>query len=81
MSLLIEDFQEFVTAICRTLMYVERKTSESNGPIFQGADLHFAIEKVRWLIKLMVLSELGFDDEALKRIALRNKNFPFLRAR
>ncbi len=80
MSLLIDDFQEFVTLIYRTMKYVDRKTSEPTGPILQGADLHYAIEKVRWLIKLKVLRELGFDDEALKKIALRNKNFTFLRS-
>jgi hypothetical protein len=28
----------------------------------------------------MALRELGFDDEALKRLAQRNKNFTFLRS-
>ena len=49
--------------------------------IFQGGDLHHAIEKVRWLIKFMTLRELGFDDEALKKLALRNQNFTFLRSK
>jgi hypothetical protein len=80
MSLLIDDFHEFVTVICRTLEYVERRTPEPSGLLFQGGDLYHAIEKVRWLIKLMALRELGFDDEALKRLALRNKNFTFLRS-
>ncbi len=79
MSLLINDFHEFVTVICRTLMYFEKRISEPGGLIFQGGDLYYAIEKIGWLIKLMVLRELGFDDEALKRLALRNKNFTFLR--
>jgi len=81
MSVLIDDFHEFVTVICRTLEYVEKRAPEPGGRILQGGDLHHAIEKVRWLIKLMVLRGLGFDDEALKRLALRNKNFAFLRSR
>ena len=48
--------------------------------LFQGGDLYHAIEKVRWLIRLMALRELGFDDEALKKLALRNKKFTFLRS-
>ena len=81
MSLLIDDFHEFVRVICRTLEYVERRASEPSGLILQGGHLYHAIEKVRWLIKLMVLRELGFDDEALKGLAQRNKNFTFLRLR
>ena len=81
MSLLIGDFHEFVTVICRTLECVERGRPRPCGLTFQGGDLHHAIEKVRWLIKMMVLRELGFDDGTLKRLALRSKNFVFLRSR
>ena len=80
MSLLIDDFHEFVTVICRTLDHVER-TPEPSEPVFQGGDLYYAIEKVCWLIKLLVLRELGFGDETLKRLALRNRNFTFLRSK
>ncbi len=81
MSILVGDFHAFVTAICRTLEYVERRTPEPGAPVFQGGDLHHATEKIRWLIKLIVLRKLGFDDEALKRLALRNTKFLFLGSR
>lgn len=81
MSLVIDDFPEFVTRILASLDYVDRRRSRLSATPFRDAELYYAADKVRWLIKFMVLREIGFGDEDLTTIADRNRKFTFLRSR
>jgi hypothetical protein len=57
----------------------ERNRSETPRPPFQGEKLLHATLKIRTLVKIVVLKELGFDEETVKSLILRNSKINFLR--
>jgi ApeA N-terminal domain 1 len=73
-------FKEFVDLVCRTFDSVTRRSTVNGGPVFQGPDLYYATEKIRWLLKVLMLRELGFGEERVKSLVERNTSFNFLRA-
>jgi hypothetical protein len=76
MSQIIGDnLSGFVRSVSDTLAFVERRIAEADRPPFQGEDLYYAIEKIRMLIKMIVLTELGFGGEQVSRIIGKNKQF------
>ncbi len=60
---------------CLTLASIERRSAPLQEGGFSGGDLHYATEKLRWLARIIILKELGFDSENIKKLADRNKGF------
>jgi len=80
MSQVIGDFDEFVRAVSNTLRYIETREGPEDRPHLEGAELHYAIQKIRLLIKILVLGELGFDAGQVNTFIERNKEFLHLKA-
>ena len=78
MGTLIEDAPGFVRSVFDTLDFFERR-SEGRRPHIQGANLLHAMLKIRVLVKIVVLKELGFDEKAVRSLILRNNRINFLR--
>ncbi len=78
MGSLIEDVPEFVRSVYDTLQFFERRT-EGRRPHIQGAKLLYAMLKIGVLVKVVVLKELGFDENAVRSLVLRNNKIGFLR--
>jgi len=78
MGQLIEDFHAFVLSVIDTLDFFERRV-EGPRPPLQGGDLHYAAEKIKMLMKIIVLRELGFNEDAVKMLIERNKLFSHLK--
>ena len=80
MSKVIEgDFRDFVKLVCQTLAFVSRRTTTAGQTILQGPNLHYATEKIRWLIKATMLKELGFNETKVKSLIEQNSRFTHLR--
>ena len=78
MGTLVEDARGFVRSVYDTLQFFERR-SETPRPPFQGEKLLHATLKIRTLVKIVLLKELGFDEETVKSLTLRNSKINFLR--
>jgi len=73
------DFKNFVALVCRSLAFVSRRTIPGGQPILQGPDLFYATERIRWLIKAIMLKELGFNESKVKSLIEKNTYFNHLR--
>jgi hypothetical protein len=78
MDQLIDDFTAFVQAVSDTLSFVERRV-EGPRPPLRGAKLLYAIEKLHVIIKIIVLKELGFNDDNVNILLNRNVKFNYLK--
>ncbi len=77
MGRVIEDIPSFVRSISDTLVFVERRVIGTRPPL-DGGDLFYAVEKIKMLIKIIVLKELGFAPEAIDALVARNKHLAHL---
>jgi hypothetical protein len=75
---LIEDIPRFVKSVSETLAFFKRR-SEGKRPPLQGADLLHAMLKIRTLIKVLVLKEIGFGEKVIKSLVQRNSRINYLR--
>ena len=73
-----EDHRAFVMSLSETLSFAERRTAETNRPPLQGGELLYAMEKIRILIKAVVLKELGFADEQVASFIQRNRYYIYM---
>ena len=73
-----EDHRAFVRSLSETLSFAERRTAETNRPPFQGGELLDAMEKIRILIKAVVLKELGFADQQVASFIERNRYYIYM---
>ncbi len=78
MSQVIEDIPAFVRAVSDTLGFIERRERGARPPL-EGDDLHYAVEKIKMLIKIVVLKELGFGQEAVRGFVERNEKLRHLK--
>jgi len=78
MGSLIEDVPGFVRSVYDTLNFFERRSKGSRPPI-HGEKLLYAMLKIRVLVKIVILKELGFGEEAIRSLILRNNKINFLR--
>ena len=70
-----DDLSGFVSTISNTLGFVERRTASEGHPPIQGDELHYAIQKISLLIKIVMLKELGFKNERIATFIERNPYF------
>jgi len=61
-----------------TIDFFERR-EEGGRPALGGGDLHYTVEKIKMLIKILVLKELGFGQDASKSFIERNKQLNHLK--
>lgn len=69
------DFLDFVTSVCLTLSSIERGSSSKDERVFQGSNIYYVTEKLRWLMKIVILKELGFSNECVRMYLERNESF------
>jgi len=74
-----DDLSGFVRSVCDTLAFIERRTATTGSPPRQDEDLHSAVESMRMLIRMVVLKELGFDEDQVSKFIERNENFVHMR--
>ena len=74
----IDDMPGFVRSVSDTLDFFDRRL-EAKRPHIQGASLLHAMLKIRLLVKIVVLKELGFGEEAVRSLVMRNNRINFLR--
>lgn len=74
-----EDFSVFVKSVSETMAYVERRSVAGGRPPLWDMAMHYAMEKLRILIKIIMLKELGFGDEQVSGLIERNKRFIYLK--
>jgi ApeA N-terminal domain 1 len=75
---LIEDMPRFVRSVSDTLVFFKRRSAGERSA-FQGADLLHATLRIRILIKVLILKELGFDEQVIKSLVLRNNRINSIR--
>jgi len=80
MGQVISDFDEFVMAVSTTLRYIETREEPQGHSKLEGAKLHYAMQKIRLLIKILVLGQLGFDGSGVASFIERNKDFLHMKA-
>jgi len=80
MGQVISDFDEFVMAVSTTLRYIETREEPQGHSKLEGAELHYAMQKIRMLIKILVLGQLGFERSRVASFIERNKDFLHLKA-
>jgi ApeA N-terminal domain 1 len=80
MGQVISDFDEFVMAVSATLRYIETREEPQGYPKLEAAELHYAMQKTRMLIKILVLGQLGFDENRVASFIERNKDFLHIKA-
>jgi len=80
MGQVIGDFDEFVAAVSTTLRYFETREKPHGQPKLEGAELYYAMQKIRILIKILVLGHLGFDESRVASFIERNKDFLHIKA-
>ena len=78
MGEVIEDIPSFVRSVVSTIDSIGRRTN-NGGMVFEGDNLHWAVEKIRTLIKIVVLTELGFERASVKSYLERNNLFVHLK--
>ncbi len=74
-----DDLPGFVRSVSDTIALIERRPAMNNSPPIQGADLHFAMQKIQTLIKIVILKELGFSEELGSKFLERNQQFGYLK--
>ncbi len=79
MRYFIDDIPRFVRLVCDTLGFFRCRSDWKRSHI-EGKDLLHASLKIRLLIKIVVLEELGFSEKAVRSLVLRNNRINFLRA-
>ena len=80
MGQIIGDFDEFVWAVSRTLRFIDTREEGKDRPQLERGELYYAMEKIRVLIKILVLGELGFDEARVASFIERSKEFLHLKA-
>jgi hypothetical protein len=80
MGQVVGDFDKFVMAVSTTLRYIETREEPQGHPKFEGAELYYAMQKIRVLIKILVLGQLGFDGSRVASFIERNKDFLHMKA-
>jgi ApeA N-terminal domain 1 len=80
MGQIIGDFDEFVKAVSDTLRFIETRDERQERPYLEGGNLYYAMERIRVLIKILVLRELGFDEGRVVSFIERSKSFFHLKA-
>jgi ApeA N-terminal domain 1 len=78
MGRFIEDMPGFVRSVSDTLDFFKRR-SESKRPYIQGVSLLHAMLKIRLLVKIVILKELGFGEDTVRSLVTRNNRINFLR--
>jgi ApeA N-terminal domain 1 len=78
MSQVIGDFSDFIRAVSDTLGFVERRV-EGVRPPLKGSSLLYSIKKIDMLIKIVILNELGFDQDLVKTLVGRNSQLSHLK--
>jgi hypothetical protein len=79
MGQVIEDFPQFVRSVSDTLVFVEQRPKGKRPPL-EERDLFYALQKMKMLIRILVLKELGFGDDKVKALVGRNQSFNQLKA-
>ena len=78
MRKVIDDIPSFVRLVCDTLSFFRRRSDWKRSHL-EGRELLYASLKIRLLIKIVILKELGFSEEAVRSLILRNNKINFLR--
>ncbi len=75
----IDDVQEYVRSLSDTLLHFQRRVEVPRRPL-KGEDLYRVIEKLDMFIKLLILREIGFNDNQIKTLFERNHKFNILKS-
>ena len=78
MTFSTDDLPGFVRSVYDTLGFFQRRT-DGTRPHIQGEKLLYTMLKIRMLVQIVVLKELGFGEDVVKSLAMRNNKFGFLR--
>ena len=62
-----------------TRWFCSAASREATRPPLEGDDLYYAVEKIRMLIKIVVLKELAFGDDDVQATFKRNRQFAYLK--
>lgn len=68
---LIGDAKAFAHTVCETRNYLVHQTPEMKDKAAEGAGLYLCIQRLELLLKILLLSELGFSDEEVAAISDR----------
>ena len=58
---------------CRTPLGSSRGVNEDRDPPLKVGELYYTVEKIKMLIKIVVLKELGFGQEAVRAFVEKKK--------
>jgi hypothetical protein len=67
--------EAFINQAATTLRYIDKRDAEERSAAAHGSDLHWLIQKLRFLMKVCFLSELGFEQAKITEMLNRNPYF------
>lgn len=79
-QILEDDLSGFVKSVSDTLAFAERRIAMEGSKPLQGNDLYYAMQKIRILIKIIVLEAIGFDESKISEFIQRNRQFIYTRS-
>lgn len=71
--------EDFIAYATNTVRYSLMRTPPSGPHASNGSDLYWLCERVAFLFKMAVLSDLGFTSEQIARLLERNRTYRHLR--
>jgi hypothetical protein len=75
-----DDFRAFVKSLLESLRFSIRRQGSECSSLLGPEDLLYAMDKLGFLIKILVLQDLGFSDEQVKSLLGRNKAYSSLKS-
>ncbi len=79
-NIIRSDFNDIISLVCSLVgNYGIRLKAVEDGTI-SSRDIIFLMDKLRWLLKVAILKELGFDESAVDKLTARNKTFNDLKS-
>lgn len=74
-QLFISNPNEFISKVVDTRNYLTHYSKNSELSAARGLDLFFLTERVKILVEIILLREIGFSFDEIERIIRRNRNF------
>jgi hypothetical protein len=79
-ELIRDDPKTFVSSLVGTFSCSVRRERPADTPVLEQEALLHAMDKLGFLIKVLVLEQLGFEEGHIHTLCTRNKVFSFLRS-
>lgn len=77
---LIDDFDVFISQVVDTRNYLTHYTHELEEKAFKGYDLYVLCQKIKFLIEICFLSELGLSEDSISRRLKEDRRYNHIKS-